>query len=188
MAAVSLGCDRRAEEGRERPEDRGVCCRMRPRRGRRLRRLPLVQRRLLQLRLLLQRCLPVEGHLGHLAPLAWAEGVVAGADVEGLLGRDCCRSAWCWSLRCRHAGMGGRPRRPGSAADIGLAGLASSWWRTSAVLKRSATTHRLEAELECYGHNNRGVGNPESGHGVRRIPYRCGVHLFTSVARLSGIR
>jgi hypothetical protein len=54
------------------------------RRDRRLRRLPLVRRRLLQ-HLLLQRCLPVEGHLVPLALQALAEDVVAVADVEGLL-------------------------------------------------------------------------------------------------------
>ena len=59
---------------------------MSPKRDRLLRRLRLVRLRLLQ-HLLLQPWLPAEGHLlEHLAPLAWAEGAVAGADaVEGLL-------------------------------------------------------------------------------------------------------
>ncbi len=152
-----------------------------------MRRLPLVQH-LLRLLPHLLRCLPVQGHL---VPLAWVEGVVAGADAEGLLGqllperlvleppvREHPLPAWEVE-----AAVVPRQRRQHRACWA-----RSSWWRTSAVLKRSATTHRLETELECYGHNNRGVGNPESEHGVRRIPYRCGVHLFTSVARLSGIR
>ena len=92
----------------------------------RLRLLPPVQ--LVQLRLLvhllLQRCLVAAVHL---APQVWAQGVVAGVDVEGLLERlllehlllELRPPAWAWEAA-------GRQRLRHRACWA-----VSSWWRTN---------------------------------------------------------
>ena len=116
--------------------------------------LPLVQHRLPRLRLLLQHCLPAAEHLVPLALQAWAEGVVAGADAEGLLlpvppvrpvhlARELHLPAWAWA----EAAVVHRQRRRPRACWA-----RSSWWRTRAVLQRSGTRHRSEIEPERDGY------------------------------------
>ena len=112
-----------------------------------VRRLPLVRLLLLRLLRLLQRCLPAQERL---APLAWAEGVVAGADAEVLLLPVRLERPvqephlLAWEVEAAEL--------PRLRRQLRACWARSNWWCTSCVLERSASKHLSEIEPECCGY------------------------------------